>query len=85
MNSLVTYIKRLLGLGEFRVLSGGETLSERSYAIQAWNGDVTLSASTTHGYDLSQGTLQQGSSITGEFDSFQFDSSSGVLALVYIL
>jgi hypothetical protein len=79
------FLKRILGFGAFREVTAGSTLSERAYAVRAINGDATIDLVTQDGDDVSGVTLQQGASITGEFNEVSVDGGSSGSVLVYVL
>lgn len=79
-------LKKILGIGSFKTVDPGESHDRRFYAIQALDGDVTFTATTVNGDDItSNRVLQQDATLTGEFDSISVDESSTGIAIIYTL
>lgn len=80
-----SYIRRSVGIGPFKIIDPGNSYSDRRfYAVQAVDGDLTYSATTSSGDDIPGGTiLLQGNSIVGEFESISVDGGSSGSAIVY--
>jgi len=81
------YIRRLTGIGPFKVIDPANSYSDkRFYAIQAKDGNLTYSATTSDGDNISSSsTLSQDATLVGEFESISVDGGSSGSAIVYIL
>lgn len=80
------FLRRLIGIGPFKIIAPGESHKERFYAVQAKGGELTYSATTTRGDDIpSSSVLQQDASVTGDFTSISVDSESAGSAIIHVL
>lgn len=87
LRNIQIFISRILGSAPFKVLAGGDTFgTQRFYAIQALDGEITFTATTSEGDDITVNrTLQQDANITGEFESITVDGASSGVAVIYLL
>lgn len=82
---MISFLKRILGIVEFRELAPGESYSsQRFYSIRAVNNTCTFSATTSKGDDLNDVTIKQDSAIQGSFESISVDGASNGAAIIYL-
>lgn len=87
LRKIQIFISRILGSAPFKLISAGESFgTQRFYAIQALGGEITFTATTSEGDDITTNqTIQQDASITGQFENITVDGASAGTAVIYLL